>query len=400
MAVLATPQMIAILSESLFVQLDVTFPQMHTFPYLLNMVAYNYTTLEFQVVARVLMSKLTAKAYKSAFEAIFSTTTNLHPGFDNGFLVKAWIVDFSEAQSNGLAQNLGEKAEVIRGCSVHFMCNAEKTAVKIGEDEFSREVFKKIAFKIPTLEHQKDVKLAFKVLCGETPLDSVNHIFKFSQTELSVKTDNWYKAKKWSEWWQKDRIIKMFSKSFKEMCDADWALCPTTTNAVESHNKISHTKTTLLVANLETYYRIDKRAAYNTLAASIGIKIGDPDDIKKRKKENRETLRRRRKREICLVADDDNDATEIQSCNKRPRGTTDTVDECTDVDNYIGKTVWIDTFGARNKKYNWCKATVESVDKGVYIARYVDAPKFTAKIPDILNDKEVRFNDFCLPNQK
>ena len=44
---------------------------MHTFPYLLNMVAINYTTLEFQVIARGLMSKLNTKAYKAAFDGYF-----------------------------------------------------------------------------------------------------------------------------------------------------------------------------------------------------------------------------------------------------------------------------------------------------------------------------------------
>ena len=260
-----------------------------------------------------------------------------------------------------------------------------------------QEVFKRIAFKIPTLEQQKDVKLAFKVLCGDAPLESINHIFKFKDTELSIKTDNWHKAKNWSDLWQKDRIVKMFLKSFKELCDADWLLCPTTTNAVESHNKISHTKTTLLVANLETYYRIDKRAAYNTLAASMGIKIGDLDDVKDKKKRNREIVRRR-KRQVRLVADDGDK--EIESTNKKSKDTVGS-EKGSSVDQYVGKTVWIDTFGARNKKYNWCKATVESVDKfGVYVARYADAPKFTAKIPDILNEREVRFTDDSLPTHK
>ncbi len=60
------------------------------------------------------MSKSNANAYRTAFEQLFTTTTNIHPGFDNGYLVKAWIVDFSEAQSNsGLAQNLGDKSSEV-----------------------------------------------------------------------------------------------------------------------------------------------------------------------------------------------------------------------------------------------------------------------------------------------
>ena len=168
MAVLATPQMLEILSESLFVLLDVTFPLTHTFPYLLNVVAYNHTTLEYQVVTRVLMSKLTSAAYKAALEQILIITTNIHPEFDHGSAVKSWVVDFSEAQANGLAENLGkEKAsQVIRGCNVHYMRNAEKTAVKVGVDECSREVFKKIAFKIPKLEKRVTLLLRSKFFVG------------------------------------------------------------------------------------------------------------------------------------------------------------------------------------------------------------------------------------------
>ena len=44
--------------------------------------------------------------------------------------------------------------------------------------------------KKPTLEQQKDVKLAFKVLCGYEPLESINHIYKLKDTELLTKSNN------------------------------------------------------------------------------------------------------------------------------------------------------------------------------------------------------------------
>ena len=50
------------------------------------------------------------------------------------------------------------------------------------------------------------------------------------------------------------------------------------------------------------YYCIDKRAAYSTLAASMGIKTGDLHDVKE-KKEYRKVVRRL-KRQMRLVADD------------------------------------------------------------------------------------------------
>lgn len=138
--VFATPQMLEVLAESLFVEADVTFPGITTFPYLLNIVAYNHLTIQFQVVARVLMSSLTAEAYKLAFGKVFSITTNLYPEFNHGAEVKGWILDFSSAQHQGLAKIIGEKAtEVIRGCEVHFM-----RAVKKSQTRFRRMIAQKM----------------------------------------------------------------------------------------------------------------------------------------------------------------------------------------------------------------------------------------------------------------
>ena len=138
------------------------------------------------------------------------------------------------------------------------------------------------------------VSLAFKFFCRISELDNALQFIDLTEKELDANTENWSKAKDWADWWQKERIIKMFAKSFKEMSDADWKVCPTTTNAVESHNKVSQTKTTLLLANLANYYEIDKNACTNTLLALSGIKIGDSEQTKKRKQENRVEARKKR----------------------------------------------------------------------------------------------------------
>ncbi len=95
--------MLEILAESDFVEADVTFPGCASFPYVLNMVAFNLRCNHFQVVARVVMSRLTAAAYKRSFAKVFEIATNIHPEFDYGSNVVAWIVDFSLSQYDGLA---------------------------------------------------------------------------------------------------------------------------------------------------------------------------------------------------------------------------------------------------------------------------------------------------------
>jgi hypothetical protein len=240
---MATPQMLELLAEAEFVQADVTFPKTRVFPYLLNMVTCNQQRLEFQVVARVLMSRLTGDAYKKAFHKVFEITTNCHPHFNQGNGITAWIVDFSEAHYNGIAANLEKEWDlVIRGCDVHFRRNAEKTLVKVCVDESAQKLFRKIICKMPYLEHKTDMLLAFDIFNTAQPLIKARNFMELTDEELLVKTDGWEKAKNWADWWIRSRILKMFTKSWKTMDDVDWAACPSTTNAIESHNKIKSFK--------------------------------------------------------------------------------------------------------------------------------------------------------------
>ena len=56
------------LNKARVMEADVTFPDDKSFSYVLNMVSFNYETLNHQVVARVLMKRLTSvSAYKTVF---------------------------------------------------------------------------------------------------------------------------------------------------------------------------------------------------------------------------------------------------------------------------------------------------------------------------------------------
>ena len=126
----------------------------------------------YQPVARVLMTGVSTACYKRAIKKVLELTTNLHPEFEHGAHVRAWQVDFSLAQRDALASNLGKGASrVIRGCEVHYQRNVKKVCDKVNSDEPSKEVFKKIAYKIPYLHLQEDVELAFEILSAEKGLD-------------------------------------------------------------------------------------------------------------------------------------------------------------------------------------------------------------------------------------
>ena len=387
--VFATPQMLEVLAESLFVEADVTFPGITTFPYLLNIVAYNHLTIQFQVVARVLMSSLTAEAYKLAFGKVFSITTNLYPEFNHGAEVKGWILDFSSAQHQGLAKIIGEKAsEVIRGCEVHFMRAVKKIADKVSKDDCSKNVFKKIAYNIPRLESQSDVLLSFDILSGVADVGEASCFISLNEEEKAVNTSGWVGATEWEEWWSRPRHVKMFTKSFKDMTDADWRACPRTTNAVESHNKISNAKTSLLICALEHYYRIDKRSAYQTLAAQLGIAVGTKAQKRKRLNDKRRSRRLRAKKRH-VEGEDKIDSLDESSlvCQK-----LESVKEA-DGDEHIGKKVWIDTIGSKGKHLGWCEAVIKQKEpNGDYVAFYTKWPKHATSIPDIFDEDEIRFD--------
>ncbi len=272
MVVLQTPQMAEVLSQAIFVEADVTYPGNLSFPYLLNIVTYNEETMVFQTVARVLLNKLTTAAYRRAFEEVFQITTNLHPCFNGGREVFFWIVDFSSAQYEGLAANIGKKEARARivGCKVHFQRNARKIAAKIcGPDRNSLDLFTSIAYKIPDLTEESQVFAAFDILSGETLLDDEEAMRFLTETlgitdekKLGADTSKWSAAKKWTEWWITQKHLKMFTNSFREMTDAEWDYCPKTTNAVESQNKLCKLNSTLFQTLMEKFYRMDKKCAY------------------------------------------------------------------------------------------------------------------------------------------
>ncbi len=383
-------------------QVDVTYPGTNAFPYMLNFVSYNDGTLVFQTVARVLMNRLTVAAYKFAFEKVFNCVTNIHPEFENGNHVKAFIVDYSSAQHSGLSSAVGERAsEIIRGCSVHYQRMAQKVADKVApKDRNSRKVFLKIAYKIQFLDDQVEVNLLFDVLCGLVPLDEASDIVGLSDTELNVDTTNWNAATEWVKWWTKPKVLKMFTKSFKDMSEADWDICPRTTNAVESHNKLSNARTTLFLSALSTYYRVDKKSAYDSIAAELGVAVGPTKEQRRRNNKKRKLYRLRAKSTIVeqsqaedeetaglefpgsqIVENDLDGVAQIEQ-------TQETVDSDV-VDDYIGKIVWVDTVGVRGKHFGWCECVIVRKEGVNYIGKFVRWPEHFVEIPDLFDESEV-----------
>ena len=180
--------MLNLLKDAEFVQADVTFSGIQGFPYLMNMVIFNFCTMRYQV-ERIFMSRVTTTAYKTSISQVLQLVTNIHPEFEHGNHILGWILDFSMVQRGGLAANLGKNTSaVIRGCEVHFMQNVQKISDKVNSDPLSNSVFNKIAYVIPNLPTMEEILLACDVLCGKLSFEDedVNN-FLLSTVKLNSK---------------------------------------------------------------------------------------------------------------------------------------------------------------------------------------------------------------------
>ena len=80
----ANPLMTDLLSKSDFVEADIMYNETREYPYLFNMVAFNYTTMDWMVVSRVRLTRQTADAYALAFTKTFANCKDKHGSFQPG----------------------------------------------------------------------------------------------------------------------------------------------------------------------------------------------------------------------------------------------------------------------------------------------------------------------------
>ena len=112
-----------LLSDADFVETDTTYNENTELIFTSLMLLYltTYNIMKWAVVARTRSNKEDAEFYKNAFTLMFQTCKKDYPRFKLENNLKGIIVDWSDTETKGLRQAIGEDIadRLLQGCNVH-----------------------------------------------------------------------------------------------------------------------------------------------------------------------------------------------------------------------------------------------------------------------------------------
>ena len=278
----ANPLMTEILSKSEFVEADITYNETREYPYLFNMVAFNYTTMDWVVVSRVRLTRQTAEAYSIAFTKTFANCKEKYGKFQPGKTLLGVVIDWCDAEINGLGKAVGKEMAVtlLKGCSVHWIRSWQRVRDRVccsNDPSREKKLFASIASNIQKLPSGSTVCNAFEVLCKQkSAFCLIGRIKGFTNDDANfINNDtDWSSAKRWAEWWMRSEHLRMLSKDYYNMDEEIWDRCPSDTNAVERKNKDSkEQQPQQLQSAMVNLYKLDKASCSKHLAALDGSSI-------------------------------------------------------------------------------------------------------------------------------
>ena len=292
--------MSSLLAESEFVEADITYNKTREYPYLFNMVAFSYITMDWVVVNRVRMNKQDASAYSLAYSKTFNRCKSSNSTFKLGTSLLGVVVDWSDAEIKGLGNAVGKELAItlLKGCKVHWTRSWQRVRDRIAtaKDRVREKgLFSSIASRISSISAGSNIVIAFEVLCGKksanTLLGIIEGLSKDDAQFIDSNT-NWASATKWVEWWMRPQHLKLLHKDYAEMDESIWERCPSDTNAVERKNLDS--KESLpqqLQVAMTNLYKYDKAACSKNIAAKQGVSVTYCDQSQESKQENQKLPR-------------------------------------------------------------------------------------------------------------
>ena len=167
--------------------------------------------------------------------------------------------------------------------------------------------------------------------------------------------DGWSQAVSWVSFWSRANNLKMICKALSEFNDREWDVLPATTNAVESHNRISKPSCKTIAAALKWYYRIDRTCAVKYVATRHGVGIKYPS--KHCKKPGK----------LSTLSDW---SEEVFSQDVSFAASVDGDEE------FVGRFIMANTVGVKGKHYGKLFAKVVERTEDGYQAMYHDTPSY------------------------
>jgi len=110
-----SPLMTNVVVKSDFMQCDITYDACKEYPYIFNVVAFNFLLMEWMVVARIRLDKQTAEGYGLAFRKVFDHCPKSSMTFKVGKTQLGVVTDWSDSEAGGL-----KLAELMKRSKVHW----------------------------------------------------------------------------------------------------------------------------------------------------------------------------------------------------------------------------------------------------------------------------------------
>ena len=152
-----SPWMSKVGSEADFLQCDITYDDCRDYPYLFNAVAFDNTSMEWVVVARVRLDTQTSAGYALCLKKLFDKCKNANENFELGLTLQGIVTDWSDAEIRGLKIAAGKDTaeKLLKGCKVHWRRSCQRVAEKVLSSQIrgrEKKVFLQIASKIQFLD--------------------------------------------------------------------------------------------------------------------------------------------------------------------------------------------------------------------------------------------------------